>query len=62
MDIAVILDSSESVGEANWRQMEVFVESLIDESKVPDVRFVLECFYCFDQLFQLKTICSEAMC
>lgn len=51
MDIVVVLDSSESVGEDNWRQMEVFVESLIEESKVPDVRFVLERICCLEHFF-----------
>ncbi|XP_045165576.2 uncharacterized protein LOC123529337 [Mercenaria mercenaria] len=41
VDIVIVLDSSESVGEDNWRRMETFVESLIGSSKFPDVRFGL---------------------
>ncbi|KAL4226368.1 hypothetical protein ACF0H5_014351 [Mactra antiquata] len=41
MDIVVILDSSESVGLDNWRQMELFVEDLINDSNIPDARFGL---------------------
>jgi hypothetical protein len=45
IDIVIVLDSSESVGDKNWRKMEVFVESMINSSKIPDVRFVKERFY-----------------
>ena len=41
VDIVIVLISSESEGDANWRKMEKFVESLIDTFKVPEVRYVI---------------------
>ncbi|WAR25563.1 CO6A4-like protein [Mya arenaria] len=60
VDIVIVLDSSESVSEVNWRKMEEAVEDIIGAAAIPESRFGLLTYNHFSTIrFQMNTFVNK---